>query len=138
MRATSQAETSGARALGDLPRNERALQVKVTRWFTERGIFFENRAPGPFSSIGVPDITGTYLGRSFAIELKHPREHGPRHDDKRWPAQKRYLVDLYNAGGFALGTNDFSAVPALMRTIASVLDPFGNSSVVASYAEVWV
>jgi hypothetical protein len=133
----TQGQTVGAQALAVLPRNEKALQRRVTEWLTQRGIFFENRAPGPFVSTGVPDITGTYLGRSFAIELKHPREHGPRHDDKRWPAQKRYLVNVYSAGGFALATNDYSAVTYLFRTIRAVTDPFGNSSVIASYQEVW-
>jgi hypothetical protein len=128
--------TNPAAPLGvaGLPRNEAALQARVLGWLNARGsAHFENRSPGPFGSKGVPDITGTYRGRSVAIELKHPREHGPRADDKRWAAQKRYLAGVCAAGGYALGTNNFTAVAALIRHIdAEVSHPTSGY-----YEESW-
>lgn len=129
-------KTAGAQALAVLPRNEKALQTQVLKWLNEQGGFFENRSPGQFGSTGVPDITGVYLGRFVAIELKHPREHGPQNIDTRWPAQKRYLQKVYEGGGFALGTNNLAAVVKCIHSIRAEMY-YGISTVIASYTEDW-
>lgn len=106
-----------------VPRNERALQTQVLKFLKLHGGFWENRSPGHFGSTGVPDITGVYAGRFVAIELKHPREHGPKADDKRWPAQRRYLKNVALHNGMALATNNLAAVEALIRYLDVLAEP---------------
>ena len=131
-------ETAGGHTPAVLPRNERALQTKVLAWLNAFGGHWENRSPGAFGSTGVPDITGIFLGRFVAIELKHPRHHhGPKPDDTRWPAQKRYLVNVYTSGGCALATNNLRAVKNLVREIARWKNSAGISLVLPSYLEDW-
>jgi hypothetical protein len=118
-------------------KDERALQRKVMEYLNPLGQF-ENRSPGPFGRIGVPDITGCYLGRAVAIELKHPREHGPTASDTRWPAQQRFLQLCVKNGGFGIATNDYDYVIACIRAIKyTTLDYFEISIAPAAYREYW-
>jgi hypothetical protein len=111
--------------------NEGALQEAAIKALEEAGAFVENRVPSYFGERGVPDLTGTFRGRSFAIELKNPKAYGPPKDtDKRWPKQRAYLARLHKAGGFALGTNYLNAVYHL-------LDMLRNEELDGCYVEDW-
>lgn len=118
-------------------KDEGALQDKVLRYVGELPAgLWENRSPGPFGRKGVPDVTSCYRGRFVAIELKHPRHHGPPlASDKRWPAQRLYLRAIYLSGGFALATNDFERVAALILHIDQRVDEFGISFSQPTYWE---
>lgn len=114
-------------------KKERSLQAKVLAWLRAHGGEWENRAPGYFGSSGTPDITGIYLGRHVEIELKHPREHGPKADDTRWPAQQKRLKRVFENGGFALATNSFEVVTAFFADI----DAHSIGNVSGSYPIYW-
>lgn len=99
---------------------EAALQKAAIRVLEEAGAFVENRVPSYFGERGVPDLTGTLRGRSFAIELKNPKAYGPpKETDKRWARQRVYLKDLMKAGGYALATNLLEPIHNLVRLMTS-------------------
>ncbi len=102
-------------------RNEQALQDKALA-FIQKIAFVENRSPSPFGAVGVPDITGCYRGRYFAIELKHPRKGPPVSGDERWAGQKYFLMRVHANGGFAMGTNNYEAVVVFFESIDTALD----------------
>lgn len=122
-------------------KNEAALQSTVLDWLRGPSVGgkWENRAPGPFTSKGVPDIVGCFRGRYIAIELKNPNDHHePRATDTRWPAQRMFLRAVFNNGGIALGCNNFEAVRILVVHINSELLR-GNLSIARPYyAESWI
>ncbi len=68
---------------------------------------WENRSPSHVSKSGVSDITGCLNGRFIAIELKHPKT-GRKSDVTA--AQRRYLNEVVDNGGYALATNSFEGV----------------------------
>jgi hypothetical protein len=104
--------------------NEGALQKAAIKYLEEAGAFVENRVPSYFGERGVPDLTGTFRGRSFAIELKNPKAYGPpKLTDKRWPKQKAYLRDLVKAGGYGLGTNLLQPVRNLIFLLSTDESP---------------
>jgi hypothetical protein len=114
--------------------NEGQLQKAAIKALELAGAFVENRSPSYWGEKGVPDLTGTLLGRSFAIELKNPQMYGPpRENDKRWSLQKTYLCRLSLVGGYALGTNLISAVHDLI----SAMQDDAPSSRVGYYRETW-
>ncbi len=97
---------------------EGALQTAAIKILEEAGAFVENRVPSYFGDRGVPDITGTLRGYSFAIEAKNPKMYGPpKETDKRWPRQRSYLRKLSAAGGYALATNLLQPVFDLIAKI---------------------
>lgn len=113
-------------------KNEGALQEKCLKWLHgNAGGKWENRAPGPFGSSGVPDICGSFQGRAVYIELKNPNHHGPPPaSDRRWPGQRKFLSDAYKSGrALCLGTNDFEMVRSLIVYINSDLSDYGISLV---------
>lgn len=99
-------------------KNEAALQANVLARLRGIGGKWENRSPGAFSAPGVPDIIGCFLGRYVAIELKNPNTHRwPSATDKRWPAQRAFLRDVFAEGGCALATNNVNGVVLLIEHI---------------------
>jgi hypothetical protein len=72
---------------------ETSLSQKVlSRLHAEGGRWVKNHG-GPFTEVGVSDITGCWQGRYVALELKMPGEEPTE-------LQKLFLDDVYYAGGF--------------------------------------
>jgi hypothetical protein len=78
-----------------MPRKpETGLSQKVlSRLKAEGGRWVKNHG-GPYTEVGVADITGCWRGRYIAIELKMPKEEPSE-------LQKMFLDDVHYSGGRA-------------------------------------
>lgn len=78
-----------------MPRKpETALSRKVLLQLKAEGGRWVKNHGGPYTEVGVADITGCWGGRYIAIELKMPGEEPSE-------LQKRFLDDVYYSGGRA-------------------------------------
>lgn len=98
--------------------SEKSLQTSVLKYLRTLPCgFFENRSPGPYTKSGVADITGTWYGRSIAIELKAPSK-----PPTPSPAQQAYLEAVKHAGGFVLVANKLDTVKWFIQNVREVID----------------
>ena len=82
------------------PENKiKALLVKYLK--SVENLFYYSATAGPYSTSGIPDIVGCYLGEFFAIEVKAP---GRRKEKDRGASalQVMQMDKIRASGGFAI------------------------------------
>ena len=95
---------------------ERTLQTKALKYLKQRGGVWMNTSPGPYSTVGIPDIVGCYRGQFVAIELKSP-DRGKDPAKTLSPAQRRMLESISENDGWAVACNDMACVISLLNRI---------------------
>jgi len=76
-------------------RNESAVKAKITKELRKRGAWYTMPHQRGYSTPGVPDIVGWYLGTPLAIEVKY-------NGNQPSGAQELQLSACEEAGGVAL------------------------------------
>lgn len=78
---------------------EKRVKQKVTRLLTERGAYWFYPVTGGYGASGVPDVVVCYQGMFIGVECKAGKNQPS-------PLQEKNLLDISNAGGYALVINE--------------------------------
>lgn len=83
------------------PENKVKAQIKKYLDTLAPNLFYFSVPVGPHSRAGISDIICCYQGKFLSIEVKSPAAY-KRKDNGRSPAQLKFGMDIYYAGGHAL------------------------------------
>lgn len=79
---------------------EKRIEDKIKQELTKVGAYYVKNFASPQTSKGIPDITGVYQEKFFAIEVKRLKGGKPT------PVQLKHLIQIATQGGIACISND--------------------------------
>ena len=94
-------------------KNEGELQKATLQYLKSIGAY--TYMPSGINQNGVPDILGCYIGKFFAIELKHPNMKNPITGLSA--LQKYEIRQIDKSGGWAFCTNTLEGVQSAMENL---------------------